>query len=732
MESKDYPDLNFHKLWLALKRRWFPGTAIFVTVVGLAIPKAFLLKPSYEAKGKLMLKLNHTPSLTGVGQGIGELAPLTQTGNPVSTEIEIIHSIPLVQKTITVLNLRDDNGNPVKPDKLQKKIKVKIVGATDVVEISYTNNEPQKAADVVNTLMNLYGENNINTNRSKVVTAEKFIREQLPQAEANVNQAEVDLRNFKENNQVIALEEETRSAVDVIASLDKQITQVQAELQETNTRSLALQKKVGMNSQEAISRNSLSQSDEINEVIKEVQKVQTQLAIQQTRFSDTNPIIVNLKEKEAALNSLIEKRIKQTIGHPRSVSNEQLQMGEFKENLTSDLVKSEIERIAIASRLNLLNNAKSVYKKRLSVLPKLEKEQRELQRRLEAAQSTYETLLKKLQELRIAENQDIGNSRIIEPALVPDKGSRKAALIIVLLGGVAATLLSLVTIIILEVRDISIKTLADVRELFGYTLLGTIPAFEKKALPRTKEQERTIPELPVRDMPSAPISEAYRMLHANLKFLSSDRPPKVIVITSCVPQEGKSTVSANLAVAIAQLGRRVLLVDADMRHPLQHHIWKLTNAAGLSDVLVNQAEFEAVVCDVMDNLDVLPSGIIPPNPLALLDSKRMASLIESFSQNYDFVIIDAPPLIVAADALTLGKMTDGVLLVARPGLIDSTRAVAAKELLERSSQNVLGLVVNGIIVENESDSYFYYAKSNWGEDSNSRKTTVFREQFSLF
>ncbi len=117
----------------------------------------------------------------------------------------------------------------------------------------------------------------------------------------------------------------------------------------------------------------------------------------------------------------------------------------------------------------------------------------------------------------------------------------------------------------------------------------------------------------------------------------------------------------------------------------------------------------------LDNFFFFCSGVIPPNPLALLDSKRMATLIEYFSEHYDFVILDAPPLVLAADALTLGKMTDGVLLVARPGVVDSNSASAAKESLERSAQKVLGLVVNGVIVENESDSYFYDAREYFTE-----------------
>jgi capsular exopolysaccharide synthesis family protein len=189
-----------------------------------------------------------------------------------------------------------------------------------------------------------------------------------------------------------------------------------------------------------------------------------------------------------------------------------------------------------------------------------------------------------------------------------------------------------------------------------------------------------------------------------------------------VPKEGKSTVTANLSTAIAQSGRKVLLVDGDMRRPLQHHIWELTNAAGLSDVIVGQAEFKSTVTEVMPNLDVLTAGVIPPNPMGLLDSRRMASLIEYFAENYDFVVLDAPPLVVAADALTLGTMADGVLLVARPGVIDSTNAAIAKETLERSGQNVLGLVVNGVIPENEPDSYFYYARGYYAEEVSHQKT----------
>lgn len=707
MESREAIDVDFQKFWSILKRRWLPATGVLSCVVAFTVVAASLPKPSYEAQGKLLLKkVNQTSSLTGLDQQIGELDSIAEQSNPLNTEIEIIRSVPFVQKTISALNLKNEQGVPLKPETVASQIQPKNLPTTDVLQLSYQSSDPEEAAAVVNKLMSLYIENNVLTNRAEAVAAGEFIAKQLPQTEATVRQAEVALRQFKEQNNVVALEEEAKSAVEAIQELDSQVNQTQAELADASARTATLQQKVGMSSQEGIAMNTLNQSPGVQKVLGDLQQVEADLAIQQTRFLETHPAIEALKNKRDTLKALLEQRVEESLGEQRQVDNGKLQAGELQQKLTEEFMTAEVERLGLARRLAVLTEAQSSYRQRVNVLPRLEQNQRELQRRLDAAQSTYEILLKKLQEVQVAENQNIGNARILEPALVPEKPSSRQKMIILALGSMVGILLATATVLILEVSDTSIKTLKEARELFGYTLLGSIPYFGKRVTPRRKDQECTVPELPVRNTPRAPVSEAYRMLQANLKFLSSDKPLKVIVVTSSVPKEGKSTVSANLAAAIAQLGRRVLLVDADMRHPMQHHIWELTNAAGLSDVIVGQAEFSAVVTEVMTKLDVLSAGVMPPNPMALLDSKRMAGLIAYFSEQYDFVIVDAPPLILAADALTLGNMTDGILLVARPGVVDSHSAAAAKESLDRCGQNVLGLVANGMLMENE----FYYAR----------------------
>jgi succinoglycan biosynthesis transport protein ExoP len=260
----------------------------------------------------------------------------------------------------------------------------------------------------------------------------------------------------------------------------------------------------------------------------------------------------------------------------------------------------------------------------------------------------------------------------------------------------------------LESLDNSLKNVEEVKRLLGYPVLGTIPLAEKV---KGTEGEGSA-ELPVLNNPYSPESAAFEMLQTNLGFSISDKKLKVIVLSSSIPGEGKSFVAANLAVATAQLGRRVLLIDADMRRPRQHKIWEQSNLIGLSNILVGQAEFQSSTKEALMAMDLLTAGTIPPNPAALLDSQQLATLIKEATGEYDFVIIDAPPLTAVADAQILGKLVDGLLLVVRPGVADSAAASATKTLLEQSGQRVLGMVVNGVTA---SSSYGgYYTKGYYG------------------
>jgi capsular exopolysaccharide synthesis family protein len=717
MESRESIDLDLNRYLLILKRSWLPATGIFAATVIVSAIATQLMKPSYEAEGKLLFR---TPSFKVAGSNLspnnteggdpGDLKSLLATQNPVNTQVEVVSSPTVLQQTIDKVGLKDQKGEPVEVETLQKSLSLQVVPGTDVLRIKYSSNDPEQAAAVVNTIMSFYLENDILTNRSEAAAARQFMAKQLPTTQAAVDNAEVALRIFRQKHHIADLSEETRSAIATIGNLDNEMNTVRAQLDEVNAQTNEMRQKVELNSQQAIAVSALSQSPAVQGVLAQLQDTDRQLAVEHSRFLDDNPVIINLEAKKANLKSLLQQQISQTVGNETQLPQNLLQIGELRQNLIQNFLQSEIQRFGLTKRLSSLSNSRSSYEQRLKLIPQLEQNQRELERKLEVAESTYQTLLKKVQELQLVENTNTPSSRIIAQALVPKKPALVKRNIILVLGVIFGLFLATTTVLFLAMRDKSLKTLKEVRDIFGYTLLGIVPLSVKKLRSRYLNTESSSETIAVRDRPHSLTSEMYRMIQANLKFLSSDKVLKTIVVTSAVPKEGKSTVSANLAAAIAQLGHQVLLIDADMRVPSQHELWQRHNSVGLSEVLVGQAEFEVAVSKVIDNLDLLTAGARPLNPLALLDSKRMLSLIENFSSqyNYDFVIIDAPPLLLAADALTLSQMTDGILLVARPGVIDSNSASAAKEMLERSNYNVLGLVVNGIIDKNESSSHLYH------------------------
>jgi polysaccharide biosynthesis transport protein len=722
-------EIDVQKYWLILKRRWIPATTIFSATLVLTAVFVLFQKPAYRAEGRLLFTANNTSSLTGLGEGLGQLEAVGLQNNPADTQAEVIQSIPVVQEAIELLNLRDDEGKLLQADDVLTRLKVTGIAGTDVLQLSFEAGDPQIAAAVVNKIADIYIRNDIQTNRAKAAAAREFIQQQLPKTEVAVRSADSALRQFREKHGIVVLTEEASASVKMIADLDSSIAEAQAELADVTARSKDLQSRVGSDSREATTLSAVSQSSAVQEVLTQLQQTQQQLAVEQTRYRSGHPTITSLERRIDALNDLLGQRVAEAADGSRAVSSNDLQPGELRQSLIEEFVQAEVERQGLTNRINLLLQTQASYRERAKGIPSLEQNQRELERRVQAAQATYENLLTRLGEIQVAENQTIGTARLISPALVPTTAISPRRQVLFLLGGILGLLLGVATAFVLDLLDRSVKTLREARELFGYTLLGVIPSVPRGTTSFSlsgSDLDPSIPRVIFRELPRSSVTEAYQMLQANLKFLGSEQPARSIVITSSVEREGKSEVAANLAVALAQVGHRVLLVDADLRHPVQHHVWRLNNLVGLSNLIIDQVDPQDATVEMMPNLSVLSAGAIPPSPMALLDSKRMAALVENFSRMFDYVLFDTPPLAGRADAAILGKMADGVLLVVRPGVVMSDSAMAAKEFLTQSNQRVLGVVINDVNLKNEPDSYFYYTGT---EESLPRNNVV--EQVSL-
>lgn len=705
--------VGIDQYWEIVKRRWVPGSIAFLSILTLGIIATSLKENTYQAEAKLKFKESTvTSSLSESSQALGAFSPVVDQGNPIDTEAEVLRSVPLIKKTISdpELQLKNDEGERLSVAAFLNQLSVGSLPATDILKVSYTSRDPEESAKVVNTLVRNYLENNTVVNRAEAVSAREFLEDQLPKVEDALQRTETEIRQLKESNGFISPEEDTQALIDSLQEIQSEIAKAKGEMKNANSQANYLKDKLGLNSEQVVILNTISQSPEIRETVAKLQQAESELATVQARFTANSPNVIELQEQISSLEKLLDEQSQSLGGEQARELIKNSKSGFIQQELTSELIKLESNNIGLQQQINSLTETERNRRVKFKQVPQLEQKLRLLERQERSFASTYDILWKQLQTVRIAESQDPGNVRVISNAVIPIKPASSRA-VGYLASGSLALLAAAGLIYLLEISDKSIKTLEEARQLFGYTWLGVIPSLDKSkllSLPGS-EQDPYIPRLVVGGYPSLPQSESYRMLQSNIKFLNSDKTIKSVVVTSSGSQEGKSTVAANLAAAMAQVGNKVLLVDANLHNPIQHRIWDIYNNNGLSNIIAEQIDPRTVTEEVMPNLDLLTSGVIAPSPATLLDSQRMRMLMDYWSEHYEFVILDTPALDLTADAPIIGRMADGVLLVVRPGSLEKGQASFSKEILEQSGLNMLGIVFNGVNPQLDSRSHFYHA-----------------------
>ena len=705
--------LGIEQYWQIVRRRWLPGSVVFFSVLTLGFVATSLKQNVYEAEAKLKFKGSTiSSSLTEVSKALNAFAPIAQQGNPIDTEAEVLQSVPLIKKTINDpdLQLKNGDGEKLSVPAFRSKLKVGSISETDILKVSYLSNDPEQAAKVVNTLMKNYLENNLVVNKAEAVSAREFLEEQLPKVEKSLRETEAAIRNLKESNQFVAPDEDTRTSIEGLRSLQAEIAKAEGEMANAASQADYIREKLGLTAEQAVVLTTVSQAPEVQETISKLQNAESELAIAQARFTPNSPNVIELQERISSLKKLLSEQTVAIGGEEAQDIIKNIKTGEIQEQLTTELIGLEAANFGLRRQIESLSEIEQDRRNKIDKVPQLEQKLSQLNRRLNSYESNYKILSQQLQTVRIAESQDPGNVRVISNAVVPNEPISSRSV-----GYLASSSLALLAaagaIYLLEISDKSIKSIEEAKQLYGYAWLGVIPSIDKITTLRLSESgaDPSIPKIVVRDYPSLPLSESYRMLQSNIKFLNSTSPTESIVITSSTAQEGKSTVAANLAASMAKVGNKVLLVDTNLHHPVQHRIWNVDNQSGLSSVIADQSDPRTSVAEVMPNLDLLTSGAMTPSPAALLDSQRMRMLMDYWTEQYDFVIFDTPSLDFTADALIMGRVADGVLLVVRPGSEERSQATFTKEILEQSGLNMLGIVFNDVATQFDSRPHYHSA-----------------------
>ncbi|MFQ5409291.1 MAG: polysaccharide biosynthesis tyrosine autokinase, partial [Anaerolineales bacterium] len=332
-----------------------------------------------------------------------------------------------------------------------------------------------------------------------------------------------------------------------------------------------------------------------------------------------------------------------------------------------------------------------------------------LQDELTQFRQSYTSLLQSFESIRLAESQSISNVIIVEPAQVPDAPVRPRTLLNTALAAVVGLMLAVGVVFLIEYLDDSIRSPDQVLAALGVPVVGVVARVDGMS-------EHLMPI--AREQPRSPVAEAYRGLRTNIQFAGVDKPIKMLLVTSAGPAEGKTTTAANLAVVMAQAGLQVTLVDADLRRPGSHRMFGRPNRNGLTDLMLKSTNgMEGVLQETgVNNLNLVASGTIPPNPSELLGSQKMAAILQDFAEMCDMVIVDSPPALAVTDAVVLSRAVDGVLLVVDSGTTSIGAAAQSKAQLDQVGAQVLGVVLNRVTARRGGYYYEYYSGRYYSAD----------------
>lgn len=339
----------------------------------------------------------------------------------------------------------------------------------------------------------------------------------------------------------------------------------------------------------------------------------------------------------------------------------------------------------------------------------------QLESRLTEYRRLYSNLVTNYEQVRLAEAQTSTNVVVSQPAVPPTEPVSPRIALNTLLACVAGILLAAGSVFVIDMLDDTLKSPDEIRQKFNLNVLGMIAKHEM-------DNEKPISLT----QPRSPVAEAFRSMRTNITFASVDKPLHRVIITSPTPQDGKTTISTNLAVALAQGERKAVLIDADLRRPQVHRRFGLLNRAGLSELFVRELDFlqGVIQSDGVPGLSVITSGGLPPNPSELLTSHKMTQIIERLNQDYDLVLIDTPPVLSVTDAVALAPVTDGVILVVSPGKTHRRDLQQSLELLRNVNARILGVVLNQVDTGSRKYGYYYggyYSKYSHYYDQEHKK-----------
>jgi capsular exopolysaccharide synthesis family protein len=704
-----------------LKKRMWVVISTWLIIATLATVYTLHMTPVYEATGRIEVNRENSLNLGFKDSDQGTIgADYDDYNITLETQVRILQSDAIAFQVIKNLKLNNDPvlaGAAAKPrtepplnslqvdarfessllDRFRRDLTIRVVPRTRIVEIHYSHPDPRLSAQIVNMLINTYIEQNFKTKFESTMQTSDWLSGQLSDLEMKVETSQEKLVRYQKQHDILGIDEKQNIVTSKLDELNKELTAAEGDrMQKESAYKLAS----GGNPE-------IFAKAEPSSLIKELRTQESDLRIKYaeatTQFGSSYPKVMQLgnqlKQVEASIQAE-DERIASRVQN---------------------------EYLSALQREKLLGAALDVQKQEANHLNESAIEYNLLKHDAESNRQLYEGLLQKLKEAGVSAGLRSSNIRIVDLARVPTLPSAPniprnivLGLALGLFGGVGLAF-------VLEGLDNTVRTPEEAQIISALPSLGIIPLSTKLiaknrknghpllALSSRSSESADSLELVTFARPRSELSESYRALRTSILLSSLGSPPKVILVTSALPQEGKTTTSINSAIVLAQRGGRVLLVDADLRRPGIHKALGLRNTSGLSRLMTGGDRPEdAIVSTEIPNLFVLTAGPPPPQPAELLGSTLMKDYLARWREEFDHIVIDTPPALSVTDAVLLSVEADSVLIVLRSGQTTKVALRRVRDLLSHVNARVAGIVVNAFDLHSGSSYYYQYNSKYYG------------------
>jgi polysaccharide biosynthesis transport protein len=716
-----YPQLAPHEsaigeyIRILIKRKWLV-VGCLATIFSVVAIASLKMTPIYEASGTIAINKPDN-SLNFQNSATFSLDYFDPT--ELETEVKILQSDLLALQVIRELNLdrRPEFGGKslaatsldLAPDPLQidpvrasavigsfkSNLRVSLSPNSRIIEVHYRSADKEMAANVVNTLMQTYVENNFKARFESTMQASDWLQKQLVDMQMKVETSQEKLVRYQKEHEILGIDDKSNIITSKLDELNKALTQAESERMDKE----AFYRLVQSGDPDAVAASTggveapgagLSGSGLLENLRSKQVDLNIQAAELNTQFGPSYPKLAQINNQLKEIDVQIQREMKKIASKVRGQYMTALQ----RENMLREALEKQKQEA------NQLNESAIEYNL--------------LKRDSETYRTLYEGLLQKLKEAGVSAGLKSNNFRIVDAARSPlgpiEPNIPRNLLFAFVLGSATGIGLAF----LLEGLDNTIRTTDQAQMISGLAPLGMIPLGSKSAREGSNPKRLVIAsskeavELVTQVRPQSQMAESYRALRTSLLLSNLGSPPKVIMVTSALPQEGKTTTSINCAVVLAQKGVRVLLIDADLRRPSIHKTLGMGPRTGLSNVLTGSTTVEQAITRtaVLPNLYVLPAGTPPPNPAELLASTNMRDMLEQLREQYDHIVIDTPPSLSVTDAVVLSPRADAVVLVIRSGQTTKQALRRSRDILAQVNAKVVGVLLNA--VDLSSPDYYYY------------------------